>query len=154
MADQHHHHHYDEGTYPDEILKPFGFLLVTVIGSLAFYNALVYLSDWDSFETPYNYIGAFYYYTLTVPLLFVKTIWYRVTEVGFTQYPNINFLLGILVEFIYIVIIANIIYFISAVFKQITGKPKRKVVFYFFLPALCGLFWFMLNLLISWLTAT
>lgn len=153
MADQHHHYG-SSGYWPNEILKPFGALVVTVIGSLAIYKYLMYLESWQSFGAPYNYIAAFYYYTLTVPLMLVKYIWYYVTVVGFTKYPNINYLLGILAELIYILIIGIIIYYISAIYNKMTQKPKRRVILYFFLPALCALIWFILRGIISWLLVT
>lgn len=153
MAD-HHHHHYPSEPLPDEIAKPFGALIVTVIGSILGYKFLMYLSDWESFGAPYKYTAAFYYYTLTVPLMFAKTIWYQVTVVGYTQYPNINYVLGFLAEFIYIILILILIAFISEAFNAVTKKPKRKVIYYFFLPAIFTFIWYMLAALYSWLLAT
>lgn len=150
----HHHYHGSYEPWPSEVTKPFGVLLLIVAGSLIAYNYLMYLENWYSFGAPYNYIAAFYYYTLTVPLMFAKYIWYYVTEIGFTQYPNVNYLLGILAEIIYIIIIGIITYSISVIFNKITRKPKRKAILYFFLPALCALMWFILSGVISWLLAT
>ena len=153
MAD-HHHYHGSYESWPDEIAKPFGILLLVTAISLIAYNYLIYLQKWHSFGAPYNYIAAFYYYTLTVPLMFSKYIWHYVTEVGFTQYPNANYVLGILAEIVYIIIIGIIIYSISLAYNKITHKPKRKAILYFFLPALCALIWFILSGVISWLLAT
>ena len=150
MAD-HHYHHYPSPPMPDEIKKPFGALIVTIIGSILGYKFLMYLSDWESFEAPYKYTAAFYYYTLTVPLMFAKTIWHQVTVVGYTQYPNINYVLGFVAEFIYIILILVLIAFISEAFNAVT---KRKFIHYFFLPAICTFIWYMLSALYSWLLAT
>lgn len=152
MADQHHHHYSDPG-WPDEIVKPFGFVIITAITSFFTYKFLVYLENWRYFEKPYNIIGAFYYYLLTVPLNYAKLIWYRVAKLGFTDYPNINLVLGILAELIYVVLICIIIYQVAVIFEKVTHKSKRKAIFYFFLPALCALLWFLLTLAIEWLTA-
>lgn len=153
MTNHHHHHYYDPGL-PDEIAKPFGIMILTAITSFLTYKFLIFLENWQDFEKPYNIIGAFYYYSLTVPLNYAKYIWYRVAKFGFTGYPNINYILGIVAEFIYIVLIFFILYQIAKVFEKVTRKPKKKLIFYFFVPALFALLWLLLSGVISWLLAT
>ena len=152
MAD---HHHYHSGApLPDEIAKPFGIMIVTVITSFLTYKFLVFLEHWREFEKPYNLVGAFYYYSLTVPLNYAKYIWFRVAKFGFTGYPNINYVLGILAEFIYIALIFFILYQVAKMFEKVTHKPKKKLIFYFFVPALLALLWLLVTAVISWLLAT
>lgn len=150
----HHHHHYSSDPLPDEIAKPLGALVLTVIGSILGYKVLMYLSEWESFGAPYKYTAAFYYYTLTVPLMFAKTIWHQVAVEGYTQYPNINYVLGFLAEFIYIILILVLITFISEAFKAVTKDPKKSAIRYFFLPAILTFIWYILTALYSWLLAT
>ena len=152
MAD---HHHYHSGApLPDEITKPFGIMIVTVITSFLTYKFLVFLEHWREFEKPYNLVGAFYYYSLTVPLNYAKYIWFRVAKFGFTGYPNINYVLGILAEFIYIALIFFILYQVAKMFEKVTHKPKKKLIFYFFVPALLALLWLLVTAVISWLLKT
>lgn len=154
MMTNHYHQHYNsDASVPDEIAVPFAILIFTGIALFSLYNLLMYLEGWRSFEAPYNYISAFYYYTLTVPVSFAKVVWHQVVVEGFTLYPNVNYVLGFLAEFIYTMIIGTIIYIIALLISKITNGRKRNIVFYFLIPALCALVWFVLGNISSWLLA-
>jgi len=129
------------------------------IGSLLIYAGIFFflaktfiwltekISNWESLDTPYNYIFAFYHYVLQIPIEFLgdKVSW--IFSIHITSYPNLNIVINI-------TIIITLLIFILIMFKKILLIMNHTFKGFFILllvPAfLCGIFFVFIEIY-NWL---
>jgi len=129
------------------------------VGSLLVYGGIFYflaetfiwltekISNWESLDTPYNYIFAFYHYILQIPIEFLvdKISW--IFSINITSYSNLNIVINI-------TIIITLLIFILMIFKKILLIMNLTFKDFFILllvPAfLCGILFVFIEIY-NWL---
>jgi hypothetical protein len=135
-----------------------GFILafICAIGFLIYHlfvQAWGKVTNWYTFELPYNYIAAFYNYIVVIPIKLGVDIshWFDVQE--FTKYPNLNTTITVLGVLVYI---CSIIFIISRSTRilEYLGYEAKTLWIIFFAPSILGGAWFLLVELFNWIFST
>jgi len=131
------------------------FALIAALAGIVYgiYSLYEYLHSWPSFSEPYNFIGAFYYYSIVVPIDSFIMVWYKLQEYELTIYPNVNFIVSLLGIIAYAFLVKSVLQLSMFLLAKLRVK-LRYVVLLMFLPAVISLFWYLGNLFLSWLFAT
>jgi hypothetical protein len=110
------------------------------------------VSQWESLETPYNYIGAFYYYIVVIPFDNIAELFKWIHEYKLTQYPNLNIVLIITIAILMLVISFMALKYMARFLKSI-GCRFLHLFALLLAPALLGGAWFIIVETFNWLTA-
>jgi hypothetical protein len=110
------------------------------------------ITNWETLDTPYNYMAAFYYYIIAIPIKVGISIWGWLSLQSFTPYPNLNLSIGVLCVISYVV---GIILIIRGLIKILDYFNYGAEVLFFLLiaPSIFGGAWFLLVALFSWFFA-
>ena len=110
------------------------------------------VSNWQMLDTPYNYLAAFYYYIIAVPIKVGINIWGWLSLQFFTPYPNLNLSISVLGIVLYIIGINLIIRAVIKIFNHFDYDSG--VIFLILIaPSILGGIWFILLALFNWFFA-
>lgn len=118
----------------------FTYCVILVVLSWLFYTvAIDILIRWPEANFPYNFILAFYYYTLAVPIISLVDVWQWLSfnAYGFTQYNNLNRVLLVLAMATILIGFLSVLVLITKGLRKI-GINKSKLIIVFLLPAFIG----------------
>jgi len=111
------------------------------------------VNAWEPLAAPYNYISAFYYYVVVVPLKGFAFVWDWFQYSGLTPYPNLNLCFSVLGVVLYAYLLFKLFKFLVIVFVRLEGigLKGKWLIGGLALPAVFAAFWFICSLLFSWL---
>ena len=128
-------------------------LLALIVGAIFFVWDLD--THWQRLDAPYSYAGAFYYYTIALPIKSVFYVWHWINDARITSYPNLNAVISSILAFFYvgflvalIGIIGGFIAFILRIKTEKIGPLFRSVLT---LPASLSLVYWLFSSVYSWL---
>lgn len=129
-----------------------GLIFLAVIGAFIYFVswAIEKVSVWQSLDLPYNLVAGFYHYTVALPIQTGTKIWAWSSSQGFTQYPNLNLLISII---LIVSIVLSILFLINKALDYFDFDLYH-ILLIMITPAVLGGFWYLLMLAFDWILAT
>lgn len=149
-------HHYDaQGNYRGMTTDaPSGLGALIVAGVIIYAAAWVLdgVINYQYLTAPYNYVAAFYYFSIIVPIKFVGDLYFFVAYSKVLPWPNINFILGLASVVFYIVSVFYVLIVLCGVLSRIIKAPAAIIVLLFFIsPLIFCVLWFVGGVTLEWL---